>query len=79
MKKIVLLVSFGILTLASCKKEYNCSCTYTYSGPFGSNTTIYTKTIKEASKKQASYACVEAKITSVDGEFTEMEECKLSK
>jgi len=79
MKKIFLIAVLGVLTLASCKKDYSCSCTYTYSGPFGSNTTIYTKTIQEASKKQASYACVEAKITEVDGDYTSTEECKLSK
>lgn len=55
MKKLVLGVSaMALLSLASCKKDYNCECTYQDTG----NTTITeTKKVKNASLDDAKKTC----------------------
>ncbi len=55
MKKLVLGVSaMALLSLASCKKDYNCECTYQDTG----NTTITeNKTIKNATLSDAKKTC----------------------
>lgn len=52
MKKVLFVAALGMLTLASCKKDYTCECTTTIVG-FSSTAT---STIK-ATKKDAKAAC----------------------
>lgn len=52
MKKSLLVAAVACLTLASCKKNYTCECTFTNGG----TTTTTSVTIKET-KKKAKEAC----------------------
>lgn len=56
MKKLVLgVAAMALLSLASCKKDYNCECTYQNTG---STTTVSeNKTIKNASLDDAKKTC----------------------
>ncbi|MGV3609733.1 MAG: hypothetical protein ACO1N0_02215 [Fluviicola sp.] len=55
MKKLVFGVSaIALLSLASCKKDYNCECTYQNTG---SNTVSENKPIKNASLDDAKRTC----------------------
>jgi hypothetical protein len=79
MKKIIFPIALLTLTLASCKKDYSCSCTDTdiYDG----ETDVYTYTYKVegATKVQAQAACNEATITYTDGADSYSTTCDLSK
>ncbi len=46
MKKIILLSGLGLFTLASCKKDWTCTCTSSIGG--SSSTTITDKTKSDA-------------------------------
>jgi hypothetical protein len=52
MKKVLFVAALGMLTLASCKKDYTCECTTTIVG-FSSTAT----TTINATKKDAKTAC----------------------
>lgn len=52
MKKVLFVAVLGMLTLASCKKDYTCECTTTVLG-FSSSAT----TIVKGTKKDAKAAC----------------------
>jgi hypothetical protein len=55
MKKLFIGVSaIGLLSLASCKKDYNCECTYQDSS---STTVTETKKIKNATLDDAKKTC----------------------
>jgi hypothetical protein len=54
MKKLSLLAIAALaMSFASCKKDYTCKCTYSWTGGSGTQTTI----IKGVSKKQAQARC----------------------
>lgn len=48
MKRVLLVSAFAVLALASCKKDYVCTCTSTGNGVTGSSTTTITDTKKNA-------------------------------
>ncbi len=52
MKKFIAIAALGVLTLASCKKDYTCECTSTVFGISASSSTVITDT-----KKKAEEAC----------------------
>jgi hypothetical protein len=52
MKKVLFLGAFAVLGLASCKKDYTCSCTTT-----GSGTSITQTSTINATKKDATTSC----------------------
>ncbi|AEA42661.1 hypothetical protein [Fluviicola taffensis] len=55
MKKLILGVSaIALLSLASCKKDYNCECTYQDTG---SMTITENKTVKNSSLDDAKKTC----------------------
>ena len=55
MKKITLLAIVACaFSLASCKKDYTCTCTYT---PTGGTATTYTYEMKDVKKKDAKSTC----------------------
>ena len=56
MKKIIFVAAFGLLTLASCKKDYTCTCTAV-------GTTISSSTTLHATKKDATTACENGSIS----------------
>ena len=80
MKKSILFIGALMLLISSCTKDYSCSCTDTdiYDGM--TETTTYTYSIKEASKKEAQGACIEATVTHLgeDGD-SYATKCNLSK
>ena len=83
MKKI-LIASLAIIALASCKKNYLCECTETYTNSSG--TTVYTSSveIKDVKKKyvESSYDCVSFQSTSTDPSgnvSTSTIDCSISK
>lgn len=51
MKKFIAIAALGVLTLASCKKDYTCECTAT--NTFYNASTV----IKDAKKKDAQSTC----------------------
>ena len=62
MKKVILsLVVVASLAAVSCKKNYNCVCTYTYAGITETATTVINNT-----KSKATTACT-ALATTVNG------------
>jgi len=79
MKKIIFPLALLTLTLASCKKDYSCSCTDTdvYNGQ--TDVTTYTYKVEGATKRQAQSACNEATISYVDGSDSFKTKCDLSK
>lgn len=80
MKKTFLIGGLALLSLASCKKDYSCSCTDT--DIYGGNTdiTAYTFKVEEATKAQAQARCNEAIVTEVyTSGSTYKTECTLSK
>jgi hypothetical protein len=54
MKKILLVAAVAGLSMASCKKDYTCTCTYT---PQGGAAQTYTYPMKDVKKKDAKDAC----------------------
>ena len=52
MKKVLFVAALGMLTLASCKKDYTCECTTTIGGFSSSASTTI-----NATKKDAKTAC----------------------
>ncbi|AEA44902.1 hypothetical protein [Fluviicola taffensis] len=89
MKKIILPLALLTLTLASCKKDYSCSCIETgvdyydmdFDGVDEAHPYSYTENfkVKEATKVQAQSACNEATITMQDGLDNYERKCDLSK
>ena len=79
MKKIIYLFSglFAAMFTTSCKKDYTCECTETYSG--STSAQIYEITIKDVSKKAAKANCVSTEETSGSGfyTYTYSTECEL--
>lgn len=53
MKKSLFIAAVACLTLASCKKDYTCTCTVTENG----QTDTYTYQMKDVKKKDAKSAC----------------------
>ncbi|MEN9442729.1 MAG: hypothetical protein RLZ33_2806 [Bacteroidota bacterium] len=49
MKKVLFVAALGMLTLASCKKDYTCECTI--------NGLTSTSTMKDVKKKDAEKSC----------------------
>ena len=75
MKKLsILSIAFLALSLASCKKDYTCSCTTLSTEP-GSTTTVSEVTFVKARKADAKRACV--KETYTEGGYTTTNDCKL--
>lgn len=81
MKKYILLSALTLLTLASCKKDYSCTCTQTWTESGDVETQIYTKSISGATKAEATAACNEATFnyTNLDADYNYTEKCDLSK
>jgi hypothetical protein len=79
MKKIIFVLPLTLLALASCKKDYSCSCTDTdiYNGE--TEVTAYSYKVEGATKKQAQAACNEATVTYQDGADSYSTQCDLSK
>lgn len=77
MKPLSILIVFFALSLASCKKDYNCSC-INKTTVAGSTTTSVTTTdiiFIKAKKTDAKRACV--KTTDRKGDETTVHDCKL--
>ncbi|WP_343634219.1 hypothetical protein [Fluviicola sp.] len=79
MKKSIMVIALAGMALASCKKDYSCSCTDTdiYNGE--TEVTTYNYKVEGATKKQAQAACNEAKVSYVDGADSYTTQCELSK
>jgi hypothetical protein len=83
MKKILLFAPIALLALASCKKDYTCECTrsWTYDGE--TETYIDKTTIKGVTKNTVknSSDCVSYDYTEIeDGEtYTGKADCKITK
>lgn len=87
MKKITLFAFAAVaLSLASCKKDRTCECTYTSTSSYGTNNTIShteTTTYKKIKKADAKYMCTKDNSsyteTSTGGAYTStsMSDCKL--
>ena len=65
MKKSLLIIAVAGLAMASCKKDYKCTCTSTSGGVSASATT----TIHET-KKKATDACNAGSVTTAGGSVT---------
>jgi len=76
MKKAMIFGTFALLALASCKKDYTCTCTTTAESASGSATTTASTTINDT-KKNAEEACDEGDATSSIGGYTSTTECTL--
>ena len=67
MKKTIYLFSglFAVLFTTSCKKDYTCECTasYTYNGITSPNVEVDETTIKDASKHAAKANCLDMEQT----------------
>lgn len=79
MKKSIFTLAFACLALASCTKDYSCSCTDT--DVYDGETEVYTYNYKVegATKKQAQAACNEATITYAEDGDSYKTKCDLSK
>ena len=58
MKKFIAIAALGVLTLASCKKEYTCECTTT-----GLGLTVSAETVIKDTKKKAEDTCTAGSTT----------------
>lgn len=76
MKKALIFGTFALLGLASCKKDYTCTCTTTAEGPQGTVTSSASATINDT-KKNAETSCDEGDATSTAGGYTSTVECTL--
>jgi hypothetical protein len=75
MKKVLFIAVLAVASLASCKKDRTCTCTFTSTDPTSvSSTQVYT--IVDAKKGDAKKACITS--TSVNGSYTDTETCKLN-
>lgn len=79
MKKIIFALPVFLMVLASCKKDYSCSCTDTDTYNGTTEVTTYSYKVEGATKKQAQAACNEAKVSYVDGADSYETQCDLSK
>lgn len=79
MKKLIFALPVFLLVLASCKKDYSCSCTDTDTVDGETETTLYTYKVEGATKKQAQAACNEAKVSYIDGADSFSTQCELRK
>jgi len=76
MKKLTILAIAALaMSFASCKKDYTCKCTYTWTGGSGTSTEI----IKGVSKKQAQANCVSYEYKNEAGVTEQTGTCTLSK
>ncbi len=75
MKKLTILsVALVALSMASCKKDFTCSCTSTNTFP-GSVTSTNEYTIVKAKKGDAKRACVKTTVT--ENGYTTTKDCQL--
>lgn len=51
MLKVIAIAVIGMVSLASCKKDYNCECTTGDQTAIVTNNTIENKTLKDAKKE----------------------------
>ncbi len=87
MKKTIYLFSglFAVLFTSSCKKDYTCECTtsYTYNGVTSTDVNVDQTTIKEASKHAAQSNCLNRETTysytygSTTYTYTYSQDCEL--
>ncbi len=74
MKKVLFIALVAAASLASCKKDRTCSCTYTSTDPsFTTYTQVYT--FNDAKKSDAKKACITS--TNTNGSYTETNTCEL--
>lgn len=70
MKKILAIAVLGTLAMASCSKDYSCTCTYDSTTTGGGNSTSNTSTnsyeVNEASSDEATAACNGASVVTRD-------------
>lgn len=81
MRKVILFIGLSVFAI-SCKRQYSCSCTVTYTSNDPNLTgggTVYNFEISEATKKQASLACNEATVKETQNIYNTTRVCKLSK
>lgn len=77
MKKIFLLATvFAAVSLASCKKDYKCTCTFSSTDPNSVGSTQEV-TIVKAKKGDAKKACIKTTTTDSNG-YVETQDCKLN-
>ncbi len=76
--KTLILSAFVVLALASCKKDYVCSCTHT-STAAGSVSTVTEVTYVNTTKSTAKKACIKTTndYTSFGIAYTTTSDCKL--
>lgn len=76
MKKITLLAIAALaISFASCKKDYTCTCTTSYTGGgSGTSTTVH----KGVTKGQAKASCINSESKDDTGVVTSTETCALS-
>lgn len=75
MKKIVFYsIALFAISLASCKKDYTCTCTDTSpTGPSSTSTTLY----KSVTSKSANANCVSEDVKDVNGNLIFSKSCSL--
>lgn len=81
MKKYIFISILAVVSLASCKKDYSCTCTQTYTQDGQVDTYILTSSIAGATKAEATAACNESTLNYTDTEdgYNYTEKCDLSK
>jgi len=79
MKKVVILGALCIVALASCKKDYKCTCNE--KEVYGSDVDLYEYSyfVEGANKTQAQAACNEATLKVEESGYSFQRTCELSK
>jgi hypothetical protein len=72
MKKVMIFGTFALLALASCKKDYTCTCTTTAGGVSASESVTL-----NATKSDAEEACNEGDATATVLGITTTTECEI--
>lgn len=72
MKKVMIFGTFSLLVLASCKKDYTCTCTTTTGGVSASESVTL-----NATKSDAEEACNEGDATATVLGITTTTECEI--
>jgi len=77
MKKVLLVAAVACMAMTSCKKNYTCECTTTYTGGGGSTTPFVGSTTINDTKSKAEDACNSMDQTSTAGSITSTTDCKI--
>ena len=78
MKKLLFIAVVAVASLASCKKDYTCTCNYTYNGVADPTPDVTTIVGVSKSTAQAQCASFTGTETSGSNSFTVVGTCKLN-